>query len=39
MGIIKNHSEKELKKLCPVIKKIESFGEKMSQLSDEDLKN
>ena len=42
MGIINKvfgtHSERELKRIEPIIKKIESYREAMGQLSDEELR-
>ena len=38
MKLFKTKSEKEIKKLKPILKKIEKFGKKIALLSDEELK-
>ena len=37
-AIFGTHSERELKRIEPIIKKIESMDEEMQALSDEELK-
>ncbi len=36
--IFGNYSEKELKRIAPIVEKIESYDEDMAKLSDEELK-
>lgn len=37
--IFGNHSQRELKKIEPIVQKIESYDEQMQQLTDEQLRN
>ena len=38
MGLLKSYSEKEVKRLMPIVKKINSLEKEMEQLSDDELK-
>ena len=37
MGLFKTYSEKEVKRVMPIVKKINSLEESMQKLSDKDL--
>ena len=37
--IFGTHSERELKRIYPIVDKVESYRESMQKLSDEELKN
>jgi preprotein translocase subunit SecA len=39
MGLFKSYSEKEVKRVMPIVKKINEKEEEISKLSDEELKN
>ncbi len=39
MGLFKTYSEKEVKRVMPIVNKINSLEEEISKLSDEDLRN
>ena len=38
MGLFKSYSEKEVKRVMPIVKKINSYEDKFESLSDEELK-
>ena len=38
MGLFKSYSEKEVKRIKPIVAKINSFEEEISKLSDKELK-
>ena len=37
--IFGTHSERELKRITPIVDKVESYHDAMAELSDEELKN
>ncbi len=38
MGLFKSYSEKQIKKIIPIVDQIEALGEKFSAMSDDDMK-